>query len=678
MVLYNFCKMKAGKSTVVSARIYCTIFITMLLLLNSCVRIPSDIPPDVRKAIEAAGSNKKELLAVIRHYKDTDSEKLEAAYFLISNLPGHVSVEGHDKFAPAFEQTEKILNVQGYHKEAADRFHHLVDSIRLREGHVFSVREDLKTIMSEYLIENIDLAFEAYRKIPEHFRSGEDFFMDYVLPYRVGNEPLEPGLRARYFREFSWAYDHLEEYGSLEKTVCEVLRSLELTSTDFSYNSPPISNVHKLGFGNCHTLTSLKVFVLRSLGIPAVNDITPAWSNTTRWVIPGGAGHEWPVFFASGRFYALDGNLIIVNRMYEKVSAPKMYRKHQRVSSGSDLYPAFIDVTDQYRNTSDILIDVPSAADKAYLSVFSSGQGWIPVAQSESTDDGFLFKAMGRDIVYAVSGSDDAGKLLTAPFYLDASGTKQYLEPGHDKPISATLTRKYPPYLVRNLNKIEWNTSLNGSEILAANQQDFSDAVSLKTIENFNSSHKQIIRADHAGAYKYYRFISPSSGTAHLAGFHLLDNNQDIIRADWQVLTGEDQAVHEEGFNVIDEESLTFIAGSQLNITYTLPEPATIRHFQVQARNDDNHINPGDFYELLFWDDGWQSAGRQVAGDTLLVYEEVPSGALFWLRNHSGGQEENIFMLDEKGEQFWPGLNKLGPAELGDPDTFWRDRLCEL
>ncbi|MCC5905636.1 MAG: hypothetical protein JJU13_05495 [Balneolaceae bacterium] len=69
-----------------------------------------------------------------------------------------------------------------------------------------------------------------------------------------------------------------------------------------------------------------------------------------------------------------------------------------------------------------------------------------------------------------------------------------------------------------------------------------------------------------------------------------------------------------------------------------------------------------------------------LAGGMAAIYSLKKDSAdgriLIW--KASSGQEENIFMLDEKGEQFWPGLNKLGPAELGDPDTFWRDRLCDL
>lgn len=44
-------------------------------------------------ALKAAGNNKKELKAVLNHYRtvDNDPEKLAAAKFLISNMPGHYS-----------------------------------------------------------------------------------------------------------------------------------------------------------------------------------------------------------------------------------------------------------------------------------------------------------------------------------------------------------------------------------------------------------------------------------------------------------------------------------------------------------------------------------------------------------------------------------------------------------
>ena len=49
----------------------------------------------VEKALDEAGDNRLELLKVIDHYRngeERDSLKLEAAMFLIGNMPGHGSV----------------------------------------------------------------------------------------------------------------------------------------------------------------------------------------------------------------------------------------------------------------------------------------------------------------------------------------------------------------------------------------------------------------------------------------------------------------------------------------------------------------------------------------------------------------------------------------------------------
>ena len=96
-------------------------------------------------------------------------------------------------------------------------------------------------------------------------------------------------------------------------------------------------------------------------------------------------------------------------------------------------------------------------------------------------------------------------------------------------------------------------------------------------------------------------------------------------------------------------------------------------NLMIQARNDDNNVKPGDHYELLYWDEGWISAGSKYANDTLLVYENIPSGTLYWLRNHTEGREEQIFLLDEKGYQYWPGV-----TTFNDPynEFFEMERFC--
>ena len=79
----------------------------LLILLAGCDH--QRMPSDVRKSLNLAGENKKELLEVIHHYKQTDHEKLQAAYYLISNMPGHYSNGGQGIFDPAFD---KIMPLQ--------------------------------------------------------------------------------------------------------------------------------------------------------------------------------------------------------------------------------------------------------------------------------------------------------------------------------------------------------------------------------------------------------------------------------------------------------------------------------------------------------------------------------------------------------------------------------------
>lgn len=200
------------------------------------------------------------------------------------------------------------------------------------------------------------------------------------------------------------------------------------------------------------------------------------WPNTTIWAFPGGAVHAWTVVFTNEKFYAIDANLVIVNRLYEKTSLAKVYRKDQRNIPDRGLYPEYIDVTNQYRKTSDIRIELVPQVDHVNLSVFSRIQGWTTVMMgTKMNEKELVFTSVGRDVVYGISNPKNAMKLHAFPFYLDVAGKIHWLKPDYEKRITAKLIRKWPPYLVRNMFKIEWNRSLNGSEIQAANSQDFSD-----------------------------------------------------------------------------------------------------------------------------------------------------------------------------------------------------------
>ena len=81
-------------------------------------------------------------------------------------------------------------------------------------------------------------------------------------------------------------------------------------------------------------------------------------------------------------------------------------------------------------------------------------------------------------------------------------------------------------------------------------------------------------------------------------------------------------------------------------------EPKKVDHIIYYGRGDGNGIEIGDEYELLYWDKGWKSMGRQKAITVYVKYKNVPQGALYHLRNHTKGTDERIFTF-ENGKQVW-------------------------
>ncbi|MCD8262307.1 MAG: hypothetical protein LUD15_13235 [Bacteroides sp.] len=72
------------------------------------------------------------------------------------------------------------------------------------------------------------------------------------------------------------------------------------------------------------------------------------------------------------------------------------------------------------------------------------------------------------------------------------------------------------------------------------------------------------------------------------------------------------------------------------------------------SRSDTNFVVPGDLYKLCYWQQGeWKSMGKRIADEYNIVYEAVPSGALYLLHNHTRGVEERIFSYEDERQVWW-------------------------
>ena len=165
------------------------IFIVGIFLLSAC----NQVSDHLEAALEQAGTNRAELEKVLRHYKD-DTLKYRAACFLIENMPYHSYKEGK-----ALEQYRKYFSL---YSEGDYKPQQLVDSLKQADG-AFSEsllvrKRDIEEADSAFLVYHIDWAFKVWREQPWGKNVSFDDFCEYILPYRVGDEPLAKWRDALY------------------------------------------------------------------------------------------------------------------------------------------------------------------------------------------------------------------------------------------------------------------------------------------------------------------------------------------------------------------------------------------------------------------------------------------------------------------------------------------------
>jgi len=387
----------------------------------------------VEQALESAGKNRAELVAVLDHYSDgVDPLKLEAALFLIGNMDGHgytvTALYDKEKNEIPFE----ALDYKNFGEAQA-----AIDALEKEHGPLdFTLKrfdDDLKTITSEFLIENIDCAFRAWRERPWAAELSFEAFREWVLPYRCSNEPLN-----------SWRPACMERYVDLPKTMTapgDIKEAGGKMSGDvhswmgFStlfYLHPTDQGFDEMSRrrqGRCEDISNMISYALRANAIPCAADYTPYWANRDN-------NHAWEVLLdADGQ-----GRAGLSNR------AAKIYRKCYSIQkrnlgcikNDDEEVPRWLsrksyqDVTDQYLDTTDVTVALaealPDGQRFAYICVFNGGE-WKAIHWGWIEDGSVTFPGMGRGIAYLPAYFVDK-KIVPAapPFILGSDGAVRLLD----------------------------------------------------------------------------------------------------------------------------------------------------------------------------------------------------------------------------------------------------------
>lgn len=594
----------------------------IIILTNCCT------PSKLEEALVLSGNNRPELEKVLQHYSSpADSLKSRAARFLIENMPGHYTLRG-DRIDYCRQIIDRDTQCSYYYKKLYDiTLDHFIqnDKNTRRE-------EDVEHITANYLIRHIDASFELIDKQGLLKIIPFDFFLEYILPYRFGHERLD------LWRDSMQVTSHNMPLSTLKHDFGKL-------ASNFMLNDPKNggSSISELlqenPFGDCYFITCNSMLSTRSIGIPAIIDGIPFYSNRNGY-------HYWcsdpPFLYKSSTIKGA------FDRRTAKVYRHTFSRNSFLVPGEKEFIPEFFktpfmqDVTDLYCYTTDIQIENNSSRSPrhAYLCVFNNLE-WKPIAAGKVYRDKAKFNKLAKNIAYlpVYYDSSDMYHSFNYPFILDTKGDIQYLIPSQETHV-LHLERKNPD-LTNAL--YQYLKILNGTIIEASNDKHFSR---VDTVFILEQSKKLFFKASNMHPEKKYQWyrIPKASREKYIAELYLFNSRGERMQA-------KTDSLHHAA---IDGNPLTNISLFNTFLVLYFDFPVTIDKLVCLPRNDGNGIYPNNLYELLYHDqNGWQSLGVQEGSNFYLKYDNVPKNALYWLRNLTTGVEERIFTHENGETVFW-------------------------
>lgn len=625
-----------------------------------------------RKGIEfalvQAGDNREELEYVLDYYGKSpgDSLKLQAAKLLIVNMPYYYALEGSslDNFKRGFINTID----SGYQgKEALDITERKVGFPDL--SRLTPVR-DIEIVKAQYIIDNIEHSFKVWREQPwgKYISFGD--FCEYILPYRIENEPLE-NWKQRYYDRYQPVLDSLLKNDNV-LDACKIIYDhivedpwsfiLEMPEphlgADFLFNRR---------IGSCRDRCDLAIYAMRSLGIPVGTDMvlhSPDQANRHFWsfvldnkgkTVEFTLWEEPPIPDLKTELEKKRGKVYRSDFSYKKESL-ELYKAEKNIP-GLLSKMNLRDVSDQYFKSNEIgftgkeINRLPRGI--LYLCVFDIN-GWYPVGWGRVSNGTLKLHDVEDNVLFTLcSLTDIILQPVYYPFVIGKDNSKRYFTPSANKE-TVHLKRKYTMKFMEQHMK-----RFRGGRFEGANDIHFTDPVTLYTIDSIDLPQFYAVKPDTNAPLRYIRYYSPDHSLCNMAELSFYDKEGNELNG---TIIGSDGAIFNEERlmkqAVFDKDPLTFFNAPDTTgmwVGLDFGDKKEVGTIVFLPRNDDNFIREGEIYEVLYFaESGWESMGTRIGTDSqVLVYENVPKNALYWLRNHTKGKEERPFSYEDHKQVWW-------------------------
>lgn len=627
------------------------------LLLASC----DPESREINAALEMAGENRPELEHVLSYYtsQDDDPEKLHAAKYLIRYLPYHRSYGA--EISAYYDAVDSVVARYPEREDQEEHIRELEPAYRPK----YRLYRDIDIVTADFLIENIDTAFEQWRNGAWAGHLTFDEFCEILLPYKCfEGQPLEDwraackGVCEGDLERFGLCDDY---HQNAYIAATEVNRRMkEVTPQKFGRMSTlPIfrpTTVMNLPCAYCPTYCKSCVLLMRSKGIPVCYDFIPQWSNRHK-------GHSWNTVYTP-RFGYLEFSPHETDPgtvHYPHLKMPKIFRVVYKPDEGymklkrtgfvpQELDNAFVkDVTASYMPVADVTLPIFRRLRKGqhpYIAVYNSFD-WSPVYWGTSSGKKAHFEDMGLNTVYMALTYDSDGRYIpiSKPFLLDQRGRIQYIELDTTSCHSLRLKRKFP----QGDNIFAINEVLQKGRIEAADNGTFRNAETVATLPEWQLTNGSVTPLTDK-AYRYWRFRSSDDRRCDMAELYFYDQTGSLLRA--EVIDCGRRIPENPGCratDIYDGDLISYFSaqGDDYWVGFDFGKPVTVSHISYIRRGDGNSIQPGLQYSLYFWNnEAWQLIGSKQAEDVYIDFDRVPRRALLSIKC-SEGEEQRIFLHDE-------------------------------
>lgn len=284
----------------------------------------------------------------------------------------------------------------GWRKEIKDIWEKEQQHVNINK---YPMIPDIKIVKADWLIKEIDLAFQAWKENAYTKDAPFEDFCNYILPYRFTDQYCLDSYRQLFYNRHQGFYSNKTTDFRVLTDSLHFKYSFFIHSVGFGASIPicDIATYEKIKRGICRDQTRFNSLLMSALGMPVAIDFTPAWGNRTN-------GHSWNALIMDGKTYPFepfwDKDRWKYDKIYNNESTdliahkfrlPKVFRntfefrleegpvtdKNENRKDIPDLFKnlRMKDVSSQYFKTTDVQLDIteniPEDTRYCYLCVYN-------------------------------------------------------------------------------------------------------------------------------------------------------------------------------------------------------------------------------------------------------------------------------------------------------------------